>query len=187
MRAALERGAVAAVRLQRAEYHTDASIGLGGGAVKYRVWILAIMAVVGCAALVRAQAPADEQSLKIAHEALFSSVKTANLTLLQAMIHPQALGFFRESQRSVRLGPNYGAADVLPAVLTELGQFLAVPTDTVYRVVGQVGVVLMTAHLQASKGSNLPNRTSRATYVYINEGGTWKLLSWHGSDMPLKK
>jgi hypothetical protein len=118
---------------------------------------------------------------------LFSSVKTANLTLLQAMIHPQALGFFRESQRSVRLGSGVGAADVLPAVLSDLGRFVAVPTDTVYRVVGQIGVVLMTAHLQASKGSDLPARSSRATYVYVADGGTWKLLSWHGSDTPFKK
>ncbi len=154
--------------------------------MRHRVWVLAIMALVGCAALMRAQTPSDEQTLKTAHEALFSSVKAANLTLLQAMIHPQGLGFFRESVGSVRLGANYSPADVLPAVLTDIGQFVTVPTDTVYRVVGQVGVVLMTAQLQAAKKGQ-PNRSSRATYVYIMDGGNWRLLSWHGSDMPLKK
>jgi hypothetical protein len=114
-------------------------------------------------------------------------VKTGNLTLLQAMIHPRALGFFRESVNSVQLGSNYGPAEALPAVLSDIGAFVTVPTDTVYRVLGQVGVVLMTANLQAPKDSKQPNRSSRATYVCIEDGGNWKLLSWHGSDMPLKK
>ena len=155
--------------------------------MRHRVWVLAIMAVVGCAALMRAQARSDEQSLKTAHEALVASVKAGNLTLLQPMIHPRGLGFFRESVTTVQLGNNYGAADVLPGVLTDVGRFVAVPTDTVYRAVGQVGVVLMTAHFQAPKGSNQPDRSSRATYVYTVDGGNWRLLSWHASDMPLKK
>ncbi len=145
------------------------------------------MAVVGCAALMRAQARPDEQSLKAAHEALFASVQAGNLTLLQAMIHPRGLGFFRDSVNTVQLGNNYGVAEVLPAVLTDVGRFVAVPTDTVYRAVGQVGVVLVTAHLQAPKGSNLPDRSSRGTYVYSVDGGNWRLLSWHASEMPLKK
>jgi len=35
------------------------------------------------------------------------------------------------------------------------------------------------------KGSK--DRYNRGTYVYISEGGNWKLLSWHGSDTPLKQ
>jgi hypothetical protein len=155
--------------------------------MKYRAGILAILAVLASAALLTAQPRSDEQSLKTAHETLFSSVKTANLTLLQAMIHPRSLGFFRESLSAVQLGPGYGAAEALPTVLTDLSQFNAVPTDTVYRVLGPVGVVLMSAHLQAPKASKKQlDRSSRATYVYISDGENWKLLSWHGSDTPLK-
>ena len=154
--------------------------------MKHRVWVLAIMAVVGCAALMGAQARGDEQSLKTAHEALIASVKTGNLALLQAMIHPRGLGFFRDSVNTVQLGNNYGTGDVLPAVLTDIGRFAAVPTDTVYRAVGQVGVVLMTANLAAPKGSK-QSRSSRATWVYVVDGENWRLLSWHASDMPLQK
>jgi len=142
---------------------------------------------VGLAAVPRAQVRMDEASLKTAHEALIAGVKTANLTLLQAMIHPNGLGFFRESQRPAQLGSGSSAADVLPAVLADLGRFAAVPTQTIYRVVGQTGIVAMTSQLQAQKGSKEQDRYSRGTYVYVVEGGNWKLLSWHGSDSPLVK
>ena len=120
--------------------------------MKHRVWILAVVILVGSAAVVRAQARMDEASLTAAHEALVVGVKTANLTMLQAMIHPRGLGFFRESQLPIQLGADFTAGNVLPAVVADLGRFMAVPTQTIYRVVGQVGVVMMTALLGGAKG-----------------------------------
>ena len=151
------------------------------------VWILAAMIAAGVVAPVNAQSGANEQSLKTAHETMINSVKTANLTILQAMIHPRALGFFYGSQFPVQLRGDYSAADALPAVVDDLGRFVAVPTDTVYRVVGQVGVVCMTSAMQPKKGQDQQPRYLRGTYIYIWEGGNWKLVSWHGSDTPLVK
>lgn len=155
--------------------------------MRHRMWVLAVVALIGSSVLMRTQARMDEQSLKVAHETLFGGVKTGNLALLQTMIHSRGLGFFRESVRPAQLGAGYGAGDALPAVLADLGRFQSIPTQTVYRVVGQVGVVAMTAQLQAQKGSDQQDRFSRATYVYIVDGANWKLLSWHGSDTPQKK
>ena len=148
-------------------------------------WILAIMVAAESLSPGHAQSGPDEQSLKTAHETMINSVKTANLTILQAMIHPRALGFYRESQFPVQIRSDYTAADAVPSVLTDFGRFIAVPTDTVYRVVGQVGVVCMTSALQPKKGEKQPPRYLRGTYVYISEGGSWRLVSWHGSDTPL--
>jgi hypothetical protein len=71
--------------------------------------------------------------------------------------------------------------------MADLGRFVSVPTDTVYRIFGEVGLVNMTATLRAKKGERQPDRFVRGTYVYISEGGNWKLVSWHGSDIPLVK
>ena len=149
-----------------------------------------ILAIMGAAASVvpgYAQKVPDEQSLKIAHETLISSIKEANLVVLQPMIHPRGLGFFRESQFPVEIRNDYSAADALPALVNDISRFVAVPTDTVYRVFGQAGLVLMTAQLQTKKGEKQPPRYLRGTYLYIPEGGNWRLVSWHGSDTPLAK
>jgi len=155
--------------------------------VKHLGWILAIMVAAESVAPGLAQSGLDEQSLKTAHETMIGSVKTANLTVLQAMIHPRALGFYRESQFPVQIRSDYSAADAVPSVITDIGRFMTVPTDTVYRVVGPVGVVCMTSSLQPKKGEKQPPRYQRGTYVYVAEGGSWKLVSWHGSDTPLVK
>ena len=147
--------------------------------------VLAMIVALGSAAPALAQSGPGEQSLKVAHDTVMSAVKSANLTVLQALIHPRALGFYRDSQFPVEIRSDYTAADALPSVLTDLSRFVTVPTSSVYRVVGQVGVVCMTASLQVKKGSK--DRYNRGTYVYISEGGNWKLLSWHGSDTPLKQ
>jgi hypothetical protein len=153
--------------------------------VRQAACVLAMIVALGWAAPTLAQRAPDEQSLKVAHDTVMSAVKSANLTVLQALIHPRALGFYRDSQFPVEIRSDYTAADALPSVLTDLSRFVSVPTSSVYRVVGQVGVVCMTASLQMKKGSK--DRYSRGTYVYISEGGNWKLLSWHGSDTPLKQ
>jgi hypothetical protein len=150
------------------------------------VCVLAIVVVVGSGALARAQGSPDEQSLKVAHETVIGSVSTANLTVLQAMIHPRGSGFFKESQQLVQLGAGATAADILPTLITDLGRFVTVPTDTSYNVIGLVGVVNLTAVLQAKKGERQPDRFVRGTYIYVSEGGNWKLVAWHGSDTPLQ-
>jgi hypothetical protein len=46
------------------------------------------------------------------------------------MIHPQAVGFFRDSQQPVRLGPSLSPADILATLIADLGHFTSTPTDT---------------------------------------------------------
>jgi len=155
--------------------------------MKYSGWIIAIMIAVASTTLGHAQSNLTEQSLKTTHETMIGNIKTANLVVLQAMIHPRALGFFRESQRPAEIRSGFTPADALPSVVSDLGKFVSVPTDTVYRVVGQVGIVCMTAAMEAKKGEKQLSRSQRGTYVYISESGNWKLVSWHGSDTPLTK
>lgn len=150
-------------------------------------WILAIMIAAASIAPGHAQNALGEESLKAAHETMINAMTTANLVVLQAMIHPRALGFFRESQSPAEIRSEFTAADALPSVVADLGRFAAVPTRAVYRVVGQVGVVCMTSALQPKKGEKQAPRYQRGTYIFISEGGNWKILSWHGSDSPLTK
>jgi hypothetical protein len=158
-----------------------------GEAMKYSGWIMAIMIAVASTAIGHAQSNLTEQSLKTTHETMISNIKTANLVVLQAMIHPRALGFFRESQATVQIRDNYPVADALPSVIAEISRFMPFVTDTVYRVVGQAGIVCMTAVLQPKVGEKQPIRYLRGTYVYVSEGGKWNLVSWHGSDTVLAK
>jgi hypothetical protein len=145
------------------------------------------MILAGTVAAGHAQSGLDEQSLKTAHETMIQNIEKANLVVLQAMIHPRALGFFRESHSPAQIRREYSAADALPSVVADIAKFVAVPTDTVYRVVGQVGIVCMTTAMQSKKGEKQSSRFLRGTYVYIAEGGNWRLLSWHGSDTPAMK
>lgn len=155
--------------------------------MRYRICLLAIVTFMGSEIVTRAQGNPDESSLKLAHETLIKSVTSANLTVLQSMIHPRASGFFQASQQLVQLGAGVSAADILPTLIADLGHFVSIPTDTAYRVVGPVGVVNLTAFLQAKKNEKQPDRYVRGTYVYSWDGGNWKLVSWHGSNTPLKK
>lgn len=156
--------------------------------MNYAHWILSSMVLAASVGFVPAQSSPNEQSLKLAHEAMISSMTTGNMPLLQATIHPRALGFFRESQFPVQIRPDFTAADALPSVIAELGRFVAMPmTDSVYRVVGQAGIVCMASALQPQKGEKEIPRYLRGTYVYVFEDGNWKLISWHGSDTPLAK
>jgi hypothetical protein len=149
--------------------------------------MLAIMIFAGSMVPGHAQSGLDEQALKTAHETMIQNIEKANLVVLQAMIHPRALGFFRDSHSPAQIRREYSAADALPSVVADIAKFVAVPTDTVYRVVGQTGIVCMTTAMQAKKGEKQSSRFLRGSYVYIAEGGNWRLLSWHGSDTPLMK
>ena len=133
------------------------------------------------------QSGATEENLRITHESLFGAIKSGNLTMAQALIHPRALGFYRDSQRIVELRPDYGAAEALPSVLADIGRFSAVVYDASYRIVGDTGIVCMANSLQPKKWEKVKARSIRSTYVYINADGNWKLLSWHTSDIPLNK
>ena len=68
-----------------------------------RVCVLALVAVICTSSAVRAQGRPDEASLKLVHETMVKSVTAGNLAVVQGLIHPQALGFFRDSQQAVRL------------------------------------------------------------------------------------
>lgn len=144
---------------------------------------ISLVAVTGAAA----QGSGDEPSLRLTHETVVTSVTSANLATLQAIVHPRAAGFFKESQQLVQLGGGVTANDVLPTLIADLGRFVSVPTDTEYRVIGPVGLVNLTAVLQAKKGEKQGDRFVRGTYVYLYDGGGWKLVSWHGSDTPLQR
>jgi hypothetical protein len=156
--------------------------------VTHRMSVLAVVAVLGSAAVVRAQAGPDEASLKLAHEIVVKAVTSGTTAVVQSMIHPRASGFFRDSQQLVQLGSGVTATDILPTLITDLGTFAAITaTDTGYRTVATVGIVNMTAFQKRKPSEKGSDRYVRGTYVYLWEGGSWKLVSWHGSDTPLKK
>ena len=147
--------------------------------------VLTLVALVATAFPVWAQGRPDEASLKLTHETVIKSVTAGNLALVQNLIHPQALGFFRDSQQLVRLGSGVTAADILPTLIADLGNFVSTPTETGYRVFGTSGIVYMTTFQDRKSGRG--DRYVRGTYVYLWENGAWKMVSWHGSDTPLKK
>jgi hypothetical protein len=106
--------------------------------------------------------------------------------MAEPLLHPSALGFFRESRVIVQLSPEYGAKEAIPAVLADLANF-SISTYEIYRVVGNTGLVCLTNTFQAKKGKKVEDRYLRLTLVYIFTGGNWRLLSWHTSDTPLNK
>jgi hypothetical protein len=146
---------------------------------------LALLIPVGDVSL-RAQGMGSEESLKTVHGLLLQSVTSGNVTMVGNLVHPQAIGFFRDSQQLVQLRPGYGPGEVVPAVLADLNRFSSIPYDTVYRVTGDAGVVAMTSR-SVSKEGDLRDRFLRSTFVYVQAQGTWKLFSWHTSDTPLKR
>jgi hypothetical protein len=146
-----------------------------------------LAAVIATAPVVRAQGRPDDASLKLVHETLIKSVTAGNLAVIQGLIHPQAVGFFRDSQQAVRLGQGASPAEILPTLIADLGHFTSTPTDTGYRALGNVGIVYMTTFQERKSNERGPDRFVRGTYIYLWDSTGWKLVSWHGSDTPLKK
>ena len=72
--------------------------------MEQRVCVLALVAVIATAPTVRAQGRPDDASLKLVHETLIKSVTAGNLAVIQGLIHPQAVGFFRDSQQACTVG-----------------------------------------------------------------------------------
>jgi hypothetical protein len=149
--------------------------------------VLTAVAVLGMPAAARAQA-ADETSLRLAHETVVKAVTSGNIAVVQGIMHPRASGFFRESQQLVQLSPTVTAAAVLPTLIADLATFVSIATtDTGYRIFGATGIVNMTAFEKRKPSERGSDRFIRGTYVYLWDAGNWKLISWHGSDTPLKK
>lgn len=141
----------------------------------------------GMASAIPAQVTPSETTLRVSQETLVNAVKTGNLALLQGLIHPQALGFFWDSQILVELRTGYGPADALPPVIADVSRSVATPFSTTYRVVGDTGVVCMTSNRVAKPGEKRQTGYYRSTYVYVWTGGQWRLVSWHNSETPLKR
>jgi hypothetical protein len=86
--------------------------------MRMATFVLTVILAFGSTSSVNAQSESGETALKTAHEFLMSAVKSGNLTMLGAMTHPKALGFFRQRQSAAQLGSEYSATDALPAFLT---------------------------------------------------------------------
>jgi hypothetical protein len=154
--------------------------------MKPTIPLLALLLTLLCTSSAPGQSA--EQSVKLTHETLLAAISTGNLTMAQALIHPRALGFFRNSANLAQLSPSYGPSQALPSVLADLGRFTATPAQTVYGVAGSTAVVAMSTVLQEKDPKSDKNTSVglRSTYIYVLENGNWRLFSWHTSVSPLE-
>jgi len=152
-----------------------------------RVLVLSVIAVSASVPALRAQNAPTEDSLKLAHQAVMSAITSGNPAMLEPVLHRNAIGFFRDGQMIAQVGGGYSTKDAVPAVLADLGRFSMTEYDAVYRVAATSGVVCMGTRFQPKKGEKGQPRYIRSTWVYANLDGAWRLLSWHSSDVPLKK
>jgi len=139
------------------------------------------------ASLAGGQSLAPEESLRITHEAFADAVRQGNLGAAQGRIHPRALGFFFDSELLVQLGRTYGPTEALSPVIADLSRLISTNFTAEYRVVGDTGVACLTSTQVPKKGEKGKPAYRRLTYVYVRADGTWKLLSWHSSEPPLKR
>ena len=137
---------------------------------------------------VPAQSLSPEDSLKTTHEALMQAVGAASAERVSALIHPRALGFFRNSQRVVQLQPGDLPA-IVQGLLKDLGEVTTSqqPLDTSLRVIGETGIVTQTTMRESVVSRRKIVRYLRTTAVYLRTPDGWKLTSWHTSDAPLEK
>src|SRR5262245_24306689 len=109
------------------------------------------LTLVGVVVLVTAVSAAGqtlsaEDSLKATHEILMQAVTAANADGVAALIHPQALGFFRMSQQVAELQGGSSLRTLVETLLRDLGEFTAQQSlATRVRVVGDTGIVTQTA------------------------------------------
>lgn len=146
--------------------------------------MLAALAVLTLGPPSRAQTPASEESLQVAHDTVVNAVKTGNLAMLTGLIHRKAMGFFEDGQMLARLRPGSSPQELLSPVVADVSKFASSPVETDYRVVGDTGVVCITAAVKDPKSST---QYLRVSYVYVFVEGNWRLLSWHSSQVPLKR
>ena len=146
-----------------------------------------MIALTTTASALLAQGTSAEDRLKVTHQTLVSAITSGNPAMLEAVLHRNGVGFFRDSQMIVQLGGSYGPKEAIPDVLADVGRFTMAAYDTVYRVAGSTGVVCMAMNFQPKKGEKGTPRFIRSTWMYAEVDGAWRLLSWHSSDIPLKK
>lgn len=149
--------------------------------------LLLVVAFVATPATIPAQSGSPEASLKLAHKTLVAAINSGNPSMLEPALYRNGVGFFKDSQMIVQLGGGYGASEAIPAVLEDLGRFSMEAYEEVYRVVESTGVVCMATTLEPKKGAKGQPRFIRSTWIYANLNGTWRLVAWHSSDIPLKK
>ena len=152
-----------------------------------RLLIACAITVSTSASTIVAQDVSVEDRLKLTHQTLMSAITSGNPAMVEAVIHRNGVGFFRDSQMIVQVGGSYGPKEAIPDVLAALGRFTMAAYDTAYQVAGSTGVVCMAMNFQPKKGEKGPPRYIRSTWVYADVDGAWRLLSWHSSDIPLKK
>lgn len=133
-----------------------------------------------------AQMISAEESLKIVHSAMATAVDSGNLDAVSAVVHPEAIGFFRDAELPVFLGPEVGIRDLLSKLLAELQGLSSVSYDTEYRVFGDTGVICDRFLMQKGGRATKSSRPTRATYIYSRSNGTWLLTAWHNSAVPLR-
>lgn len=148
---------------------------------------LSVLSTLVLATQALAQPAATEGSLKLAHQTLVTALASGNPAMVEPILWRDGIGFFRDSQLIVQLQGPYGPKEAIPAVLADLGRFTSASYETVYRVAGTTGVVCSAVNLQPKKGEKAPPRYVRGTWTYAFVDNGWRLLSWHSSDIPLKK
>jgi len=151
--------------------------------MKTMVLALSLLTALAGGSAASAQTMSADDSLKATHELLMQAVKSANVAMITTVVHPQAFGFFRESQRIAELKTGVGVADIAAPILNDLSFFTLSRVDTQIRRLGDIGIVAVSTIAESKKKSD---RNLRSTYVYVRTGDTWKLWSWHTSDLPKK-
>ena len=146
-----------------------------------------LLTIVALLVLVCPLCASDEDDVKATHRIVGDAAKTGNFTLLGSMIHPQAIGFLRESQIPVQLGGDYGVKEFLPSFLANISRFTLTTYNTVFRVVGNTGIVCITNTAVPNDKSKDKQSYNRGTFVYVKIQDQWKLFSWNISEIPLKK
>ena len=150
-------------------------------------FLACVILVAAAAKAPLAQEVTPEDRLKQTHQIMMSAITTGNPAMLDAVLHRNGIGFFRDSQMIVQLGGSYGPKEAVPSVLADLSRFTVAQFDAVYRVTGSTGVVCMAMQFQPKKGEKGPPRYIRSTWMYADVDGGWRLVAWHSSDIPLKK
>lgn len=134
----------------------------------------------------------SEEDLKATHRLVAEAARTGNVAFMESVIHPRALGFMRGSQMIVELDSSTGAREIVTPLIVDMSRFLLTPYQTVFRALGDTGVVCTTVVGKPladdpKTGKKGPDMYNRATYLYARLDGRWRLVSWHSSDIPLKK
>ena len=132
-------------------------------------------------------AEADRESLKAVHRMLLESVKDGNVQTVKRLVHPDAVGFFRESQFVSSIAGAGGMETIVPALSADLVQFSVATYDTTFEVIGSTGLVCAREQQlpQGFQAKKEGPRFLRSTLVYGWLGGRWQLISWHTSSIPL--